>query len=38
VAGRALRIEGDALLELLAEDTDLLQAIFSVLREVEASA
>jgi hypothetical protein len=38
VSGQALRIEGDALLELLAEDTDLLQAIFGVLREVEASA
>ncbi len=30
--GRALRIEGDALLELLAEDTDLLQGLFSALR------
>jgi HEAT repeat protein/CRP-like cAMP-binding protein/MFS family permease len=38
VPGRALRFEGDALLELLAEDTDLLQAIFSVLREVEGPA
>jgi CRP-like cAMP-binding protein len=38
VPGQALRIEGDALLELLAEDTDLLQAIFSVLQELEASA
>ena len=38
VAGRALRLEGDALVELLAEDTGLLQGIFSVLREVEAEA
>jgi CRP-like cAMP-binding protein len=30
--GRALRIDADALFELLAEDTGLLQGIFSALR------
>jgi hypothetical protein len=30
--GQALRIEGDALFELLAEDVDLLQGVFSALR------
>jgi CRP-like cAMP-binding protein len=34
--GRALRVEGDALLERLAEDPSLLQGFFSALREVEA--
>jgi hypothetical protein len=38
VAGRALRLEGDALLERLAEDTGLLQGLFSALREVEAAS
>jgi hypothetical protein len=31
VAGRALRLEGDALVERLAEDTGLLQGLFSTL-------
>jgi hypothetical protein len=34
LAGRALRLEGDALVERLAEDTGLLQGLFSALREV----
>jgi hypothetical protein len=34
--GRALRLEGEALLERLAEDPSLLQGFFSALREVEA--
>jgi CRP-like cAMP-binding protein len=38
VPGRALRLEDDALLELLAEDTGLLQAVFFSLREVEAGS
>jgi AAA family ATP:ADP antiporter len=36
--GRALRLEGDALLERLAEDPSLLQGFFSALREVEAGS
>jgi HEAT repeat protein/CRP-like cAMP-binding protein len=34
--GRALRLESGALFELLAEDTGLLQGVFSALRAVEA--
>jgi ATP:ADP antiporter, AAA family len=34
LAGRALRLEGDALVERVAEDTGLLQGLFSALREV----
>jgi hypothetical protein len=36
--GRALRLEGDALFERLAEDPSLLQGFFSALREVEAGS
>ena len=34
--GRALRIEADPLLELLAEDTDLLQGFFSALKACDS--
>jgi AAA family ATP:ADP antiporter len=34
--GRALRIEANPLLELLAEDTDLLQGLFSTLKECDS--
>jgi hypothetical protein len=34
LAGRALRLEGEALVERLGEDTGLLQGLFSALREV----
>jgi AAA family ATP:ADP antiporter len=36
--GRALRLEGEALLERLAEDPSLLQGFFSALREVETGS
>ncbi|HSD65396.1 MAG TPA: hypothetical protein VLF95_01775, partial [Vicinamibacteria bacterium] len=38
MAGRALRLEGDALLERLAEDTGLLQGLFAALRDVERAS
>jgi hypothetical protein len=38
VAGRALRLEGDALVERLAEDPGLLQGVFSALRGVETGS
>jgi hypothetical protein len=34
--GRALRIEADPLLELLADDTDLLQGLFSALKACDS--
>ena len=34
--GRALRIEADPLLELAAEDTDLLQGLFSALKACDS--
>jgi ATP/ADP translocase/HEAT repeat protein/CRP-like cAMP-binding protein len=36
--GRALRLDGDALFERLAEDPSLLQGLFSALRELQAGS